>query len=285
MAKIRKGTYRYNDALMMPSDIFGVAYMRIAQDMVFKVSTNIEGTNYEIVGNGMRVGSDMPALVYDVESVTPSGGSINVGSSPTIWWEDVWDLSRYGTGVQTITIPTDQEVSAEFATWFDANTKTLATISYQDITIPVDVGQTVQLHLSEKKLEDDLFVRFPSGYIKPAGTKEILENGTHDVTEVASIVVNVPPSVLTYYDGSVTIFGGVELISFTVAGTSYQAIEGMTWAEWCDSSYNTGGFENSGTLINYYGDGYPKYIKGINVNNAIQADGVYELKAGGGADD
>jgi hypothetical protein len=36
------------------------------------------------------------------------------------------------------------------------------------------------------------------------------------------------------------------LISFTIDGTSYQAEKGMTWAEWCDSSYNTGGFSYLG---------------------------------------
>ena len=33
--------------------------------------------------------------------------------------------------------------------------------------------------------------------------------------------------------------GGATLISFTIAGTSYQAEEGMTWAQWVNSSYNT----------------------------------------------
>lgn len=32
------------------------------------------------------------------------------------------------------------------------------------------------------------------------------------------------------------------LISFTIAGTSYQAEDGMTWSEWVASSYNTAGF-------------------------------------------
>ena len=32
------------------------------------------------------------------------------------------------------------------------------------------------------------------------------------------------------------------MISFTIAGTSYQAEEGMTWEQWVNSSYNTGGF-------------------------------------------
>ena len=34
----------------------------------------------------------------------------------------------------------------------------------------------------------------------------------------------------------------VTLISFTIGGKSYQAEEGMTWAEWVNSSYNTGGY-------------------------------------------
>lgn len=32
------------------------------------------------------------------------------------------------------------------------------------------------------------------------------------------------------------------VINFTIDGTSYQADEGMTWTEWCGSSYNTAGY-------------------------------------------
>ena len=35
----------------------------------------------------------------------------------------------------------------------------------------------------------------------------------------------------------------VQKISFTIAGTSYQAEEGMTWAEWVASSYNSAGYQ------------------------------------------
>ena len=34
----------------------------------------------------------------------------------------------------------------------------------------------------------------------------------------------------------------VNLITFTIEGTSYQAEDGMTWAEWCESEHNTGGY-------------------------------------------
>jgi hypothetical protein len=41
----------------------------------------------------------------------------------------------------------------------------------------------------------------------------------------------------------------VELISFTVEGVSYQAELGMTWSEWTNSSYNTDGYIDKGTMI------------------------------------
>lgn len=41
----------------------------------------------------------------------------------------------------------------------------------------------------------------------------------------------------------------VTLINFTIAGTAYQAESGMTWEQWCNSSYNTGGY-----YVNYLGN-------------------------------
>ena len=37
-------------------------------------------------------------------------------------------------------------------------------------------------------------------------------------------------------------------ISFTIDGTTYQATEGMTWAEWVDSEYNTDGYMHNGVV-------------------------------------
>ena len=82
-------------------------------------------------------------------------------------------------------------------------------------------------------------VPIPDGYIIPTGTKEITENGTSDVTEFAAIEVNVPIPTRTQYAGSVTIKDlSISIINFTIDGTSYQAEEGMTWAEWVESDYN-----------------------------------------------
>ena len=39
--------------------------------------------------------------------------------------------------------------------------------------------------------------------------------------------------------GSTVVDNGYSLIEFTIAGTTYQAKEGMTWNEWVNSEYNT----------------------------------------------
>ena len=39
---------------------------------------------------------------------------------------------------------------------------------------------------------------------------------------------------------------GNKLITFTIDGTTYQAIDGMTWEEWVNSEYNTRSFLLSG---------------------------------------
>ena len=81
------------------------------------------------------------------------------------------------------------------------------------------------------------------------------------------------------------------LISFTIAGTSYQAEEGMTWEEWISSSYNTGGLVldsgngvSGGTLGMVCPDGSSVSEKGANVIIADYAY-IYHIHGGGGGND
>ena len=79
------------------------------------------------------------------------------------------------------------------------------------------------------------------------------QNVTVDGTTVSWDEVENATSYEVLADG--TSIGTVEatptptLISFTIDGTTYQAEEGMTWAEWCNSSYNTVGYEIRGTDV------------------------------------
>lgn len=107
-----------------------------------------------------------------------------------------------------------------------------------------------QLHITNNGSHDvteyasvEIKVPIPDGYIVPSGTKEITANGTYDITDKASVVVAVPGEVVEEWDGTGIIIEAipvVNLIAFTIDGTSYQAEEEMTWAQWCDSDYNTG---------------------------------------------
>lgn len=68
---------------------------------------------------------------------------------------------------------------------------------------------------------------------------------------------------------------GTNLISFTIDGTSYKAEEGMTWAEWVASDYNTGGFGDSGVSISASNG----YEVGHSINDSIKSTDVIEAGA------
>ena len=61
----------------------------------------------------------------------------------------------------------------------------------------------------------------------------------------------VPATKVICSDGTISLVES-NLITFTIDGTEYQAEEGMTWAEWVESEYNTVG----AVLIPDVGDNY-----------------------------
>ena len=65
---------------------------------------------------------------------------------------------------------------------------------------------------------------------------------------------------------SIGTYTPVTLINFTIGGTSYQAEEGMTWAQWVASSYNTGNrfeIQNSSIIVDS-NTGYVVAYNGVN---------------------
>lgn len=57
---------------------------------------------------------------------------------------------------------------------------------------------------------------------------------------------------------------------FTIAGTTYYAEQGMTWAEWVESDYNTGGFK-----LTFAGTSYRVALSSIEyVSNTSSTDFV-----------
>ena len=72
----------------------------------------------------------------------------------------------------------------------------------------------------------------------------------------------------------------VSLITFRIQSTTYEAEEGMTWAEWCDSEYNTGGLFY--VLDNKVTNGV-QYVNEVVPTNTIINEYRYTL--GGGSND
>lgn len=76
---------------------------------------------------------------------------------------------------------------------------------------------------------------------------------------------------------------GVTLITFYYNSTPYQAEEGMTWSEFIDSRYNTGGFytEYGSVFTDYYNMVYHNY-NAIAPTTQIVANAFYDNNSGGG---
>ncbi len=102
---------------------------------------------------------------------------------------------------------------------------------------------------------------------------EGLSTGTHNITIVAKAdgYRDSEPSAEVSVQKTTT----PTLISFTIDGTSYQAEEGMTWEEWCNSSYNTNGFYYDETRVYINPTDYVALVDGSAVSpNAVILSGT-----------
>lgn len=86
--------------------------------------------------------------------------------------------------------------------------------------------------------------------------------------------------------GTTMIIGGettTNLISFTIEGTTYQAEEGMTYAQWVDSKYNTGSYYTNGTFLYNSGGQAVGTSPNMAVSNVIeQGDALNTFTGGAG---
>lgn len=89
---------------------------------------------------------------------------------------------------------------------------------------------------------------------------------TDDRVEKFVVISNTETVLVLNADGTV-----IEEISFTINGTSYKALSGMTWGEWVESEYNTDRYYLRGTP--YVHSGY--YIDNANSDDVIENGGAY----------
>jgi hypothetical protein len=172
------------------------------------------------------------------------------------WFPDAYRYVDFGE--------TEQTVIDTFLTWITANATQQAdptpinavTIEYNNTVIATLAKGVATLPCEDKVMHTDVVITVP----KMSG------------------------EVISEWDGSYTVSGGT--ISFTITynnGTieTYEAENGMTWGEWVESSYNTGGFVDYNGEINV-GGGFVYAGGRVKASDIIQADYAYEFHIGSG---
>ena len=116
-----------------------------------------------------------------------------------------------------------------------------------------------------------------------------LNNKSGDITtEVTDLDVTIDTWTFELDNGNsvdkMMVLYSPKLINFTINGTSYQAEEGMTWAKWCDSEYNTYGcfIENRRVYYERHNYIYSSTDNGNideNSGNVIKQGFTYEVQS------
>lgn len=76
-----------------------------------------------------------------------------------------------------------------------------------------------------------------------------------------------------------------QTITFTIDGTQYTALSGMTWGEWVESEYNTAGYYVKNSAIHLDDDTYVAKTAFVSSTDKIEASQVYRLETLGGSYD
>lgn len=103
------------------------------------------------------------------------------------------------------------------------------------VTADPDVTLTNSISGADEKV---LTVTFPGIELPGSNTAAVTDTKAVSVAGIDNALFGTWSGTF-YYDVEMVDFA---LITFTIDGTEYQAEEGMTWGEWCDSEYNTDGY-------------------------------------------
>ena len=143
---------------------------------------------------------------------------------------------------------------------FDSETNTITTLS---ITLPTAtygiacgvVGTKCYLFGGYNTDSGDILNTinvFDSGIVLIVDVPRIIYNNTV-IAELSDKEITITCAGKKMLSDIVIVNPAVEeeasLISFTIDGTSYQAEEGMTWADWCDSDYSGGTYAPHPNLV------------------------------------
>lgn len=176
--------------------------------------------------------------------------SMYLASKPTevtigIWKGEAWSNSG-NTDFPVppvINITGGRDLGNEaLANWIKANAvktvaTTLTTITYNGTELAsLEEGQTATFSCEGTKAKTNVSILFGSkGSITYKGVITEIEAGKTANLLCADKKFGT--------DVVVAVEGATSLITFTIGDISYQAVEGMTWAEWCESEYNVDNYK------------------------------------------
>lgn len=189
--------------------------------------------------------------------MAPSGGTCTILSVPE---GCKFYLLNYSTGALTETALPYTAVSFQFVIKDENGNNVTAKCIPEGTIEPTTVAFRLTMFINQDmKLYN---IPYYNAEADGSGNYDFIYGGIFNTSENNSIG-NIPMGELTFNGVQSVTYNGTDytklvvdgtnypivMISFTIAGTTYQAEEGMTWGEWIESSYNTSGYYLSGTNI------------------------------------
>ena len=158
----------------------------------------------------------------------------------------------------TVTIPTDVTIDGN-STTISAEGVVVEKGKYVSVSLAADNDFTV----ATAEGAELTYTVTANGADVAAGGEILAVNPADGKTGTATVTFGIDETKIQYagtYTGSAIFTIAVKdvpktIINFTIGEDTYQAEEGMTWAEWVESAYNNGGFYSASESV-YWGEGF-----------------------------
>ena len=210
---------------------------------------------FNVSGSAMATASDANFDVRFTGTVKSSGDGTVTGTIASTGKSATFDVTNLNTKGQKSVItlnvinnsadinatPVIASVTHTNSTWFNVEAE-LGETTYCDSSTGEPIllpGETVPAYITVELLDT------PGTAADEAAAKDKI-----------TIKIDADATAGTPVESGSGGSGNVEMISFTIDGTTYQAEAGMTWGEWVDSEYNTSGVYIGSDNGVYLSDGH-----------------------------
>jgi len=190
--------------------VLGIAYAAVSRELEIKgnATGNFDPSNFQVIFSGVTG-------VTGTKGVNTSGSTATIDSvDPT---KGTFSFNGFTTKGQT-----------QSATW------TISNENNAELYAHIEMNTDTEINKEHFKVTCNL----AGDVLAPNETTTV----TVTVECIKTPEGNVESGEITFGFTATSSHEGKELITFTIEGTEYTAEAGMTWEEWCNSSYNTGNF-------------------------------------------